>query len=306
MSVAVRADAVVPAPRSIRGALRDLNSLTKPRIIVLLELTTLATMVVAARGMPAWSTVLATLAGGWLMAAGANTINCWFDRDIDLAMGRTRLRPIPDGRVDPATALSLGVALGLSAFVLLALFVNLLAALLAAAGLLFYVFVYTIWLKRRTSHNIVIGGAAGAIPPLVGWAAVAGHLDLTAVLLFAIVFCWTPPHFWALALLIRADYQRAGVPMLPVVAGARHTREQIVVYTLILVVVTALPLLGGSFGLVYAGGTGLLDAGLLGQSLVALRGGSARGARRLYYYSIAYLALLFAVMAADRVLGLGG
>jgi protoheme IX farnesyltransferase len=304
MSVAVRLEPVVPTPRSVRSALRDLHSLTKPRIIVLLELTTLAAMVMAARGLPGPGVTLATLAGGWLMAAGANTINCWFDRDIDRSMGRTRLRPLPDGRVDPAAALSLGVGLGVAAFALLALAVNLVAALLAASGLLFYVLVYTAWLKRRTSQNIVIGGAAGAIPPLVGWAAVTGHVDLTAVYLFAVVFFWTPPHFWALALLIRTDYERAGVPMLPVVAGARHTREQIVLYSLLLVVVTALPLVAGSFGLVYAGGASLLDAGLLGQSLVAVRRGSARSARRLYYYSIAYLALIFAVMAVDRVSGL--
>jgi heme o synthase len=304
MSVAARVEPAVRPPRSLIALLRDLGSLTKPRIIVLLELTTLAAMVMAARGLPRPTTLIATLAGGWLMASGANVINCWFDRDIDQAMGRTRRRPIPDGRVDPGAALAFGAGLAVIAWCLLAVAVNLLAAVLALTGLLFYVFVYTVWLKRRTSQNIVIGGAAGAIPPLVGWAAVAGHLDVTALYLFVVVFFWTPPHFWALALLLRGDYQRAGVPMLPVVAGARRTRDQIGFYSLVLVAVTALPLMTGSFGAVYAGGAGLLDAGLLGASLVAVRDGSARSARRLYYYSLVYLALIFAVMAADKVTGL--
>jgi protoheme IX farnesyltransferase len=302
MSVAVRADSAVESPSLFR-ALRDLNSLTKPRIIVLLELTTLAAMIMAARGMPPLGTTIATLAGGWLMAAGANTVNCWWDRDIDLAMARTRRRPLPAGRIDPAAALALGTGLAAVAFLLLALTVNLTAALLALAGLLFYVLVYTMWLKRSTSQNIVIGGAAGAIPPMVGWAAATGHIGPTALFLFAVIFYWTPPHFWALALLIRSDYATAGVPMLPVVAGDRRTREQIVLYTVLLIVVTVLPLLAGSFGLVYAGGAGLLDAGLLAQSVVAVRSRSARSARRLYYYSIVYLALIFAVMAVDRVVG---
>jgi protoheme IX farnesyltransferase len=302
MSVAVRAEPGLETPGVVR-ALRDLNSLTKPRIIVLLDLTTLAAMIMAARGLPPLATTIVTLTGGWLMAAGANTINCWWDRDIDLAMTRTRRRPLPAGRIQPATALAFGVGLAATAFLLLALAVNITAALLALAGLLFYVLVYTMWLKRSTSQNIVIGGAAGAIPPLVGWAAVTGGVGPTAIFLFAVIFYWTPPHFWALALLIRSDYARAGVPMLPVVAGARRTREQIVLYTIILVVVTVLPLLAGSFGFVYAGGAGLLDAGLLVQSVVAVRSGTARSARHLYYYSIVYLALVFAVMAADRVVG---
>jgi protoheme IX farnesyltransferase len=304
MSVAARVEPAVHAPRSPAGLLRDLGSLTKPRIIVLLELTTLAAMVVAARGLPRPVTLLATLAGGWLMAAGANTINCWFDRDIDMAMGRTRRRPIPDGRVDPGAALAFGVALAVVAWGILAAAVNLLAALLALAGLLLYVLVYTVWLKRRTSLNIVIGGAAGAFPPLVGWAAVAGHLDPAALYLAAIVFFWTPPHFWALALLIRGDYERAGVPMLPVVAGARRTHRQIVLYSLVLVAVTTVPWLAGALGPLYAGGAGVLDAGLLGGSLVAARDGRARSARRLYTYSIVYLAMIFALMALDRVTGL--
>ncbi len=302
MSVAVRAEAVVET-RGLLGALRDLSSLTKPRIIVLLDLTTLAAMIMAARGLPPLGTTIATLAGGWLMAAGANAVNCWWDRDIDLAMARTRRRPLPAGRIDPATALAFGIGLAAIAFLLLALAVNLTAALLALCGLLFYVLVYTMWLKRSTSQNIVIGGAAGAIPPLVGWAAVTGHVGPTALFLFAVIFYWTPPHFWALALLIRSDYARAGIPMLPVVAGVRRTREQIVLYSVLLVVVTVLPLLAGAFGFVYAGGAGILDAGLLTQAVVAVRSGSARSARRLYYYSIVYLALVFAVMAADRVVG---
>lgn len=303
MSLAVRLEPALPAPRTLRGVLRDLNALTKPRIIVLLELTTLASMVMAARGVPKLGSTVATLGGGWLAAAGANAINCWFDRDIDQAMTRTRLRPLPDGRIEPAVALVFGALLGVTAFALLTVAVNLLAATLAMTGLLFYVLVYTMWLKRSTSQNIVIGGAAGAIPPLVGWAAVTGRVDLTAILLFAIVFCWTPPHFWALSLLIRGDYARAGVPMLPVVAGARHTRSQIMVYSVILTLVTALPVLTGSFGMVYAGGAAALDAVLLGEAAWTVRSGSARSARRLYYYSLLYLALIFAVMALDRVVG---
>jgi len=303
VTVVARVETPLPVPRTLWNVARDLASLTKPRITVLLEVITLAAMVMAARGMPRSETLLATLAGGWLMAAGANVINCWFDRDIDLVMGRTRRRPLPDGRIDPAAALGFGVVLGLAAFTLLALAVNLLAAVLALGGLLFYVLVYTVWLKRSTSQNIVIGGAAGAIPPMVGWAAVTGHVGITALFLFAVVFYWTPPHFWALALLIRSDYARAGVPMLPVVAGPQRTRQQIVLYTVLLVVVTALPVLSGAFGAVYASGAGILDAGLLAQSLVAVRSGNARSARRLYVWSIVYLALLFAVMAADRVIG---
>jgi protoheme IX farnesyltransferase len=293
----------LPRRRSAE-VVRDYVALTKPRVILLLEVTAVAAMVIAARGWPGWRLVLLTFTGGWLAASGANAINCWFDRDIDLEMGRTRTRPIPAGRIEPRQALAFGVALGVASFVLLATTVNLLSAVLAMAALLFYVLVYTMWLKRSSMQNIVIGGAAGAIPPLVGWAAVTGSLNLTAVFLFAVVFYWTPPHFWALSLLLKNDYSRAGVPMLPVVQGDRQTRYQIVLYTIILCLVTVLPVLTRSFGAVYLGGAIVLDTILLTDAVVASRRPTARSARRLFYHSMIYLALLFAVMAIDRVTGL--
>jgi protoheme IX farnesyltransferase len=290
--------------RRAADVVRDYIALTKPRVILLLEVTAVAAMVIAARGWPGWRLVLLTFAGGWLAASGANAINCWFDRDIDLEMGRTRSRPIPAGRIEPLQALAFGVALGAASFVLLATTVNLLSAVLAMTALLFYVLVYTMWLKRSSMQNIVIGGAAGAIPPLVGWAAVTGSLNLTAVFLFAVVFYWTPPHFWALSLLLKGDYTRAGVPMLPVVQGDRQTRYQIVLYTIVLCLVTVLPVLTRSFGAVYLGGAVVLDTILLTDAVVASRRPTARSARRLFYHSMIYLALLFAVMAIDRVTGL--
>ncbi|MGI8847741.1 MAG: heme o synthase [Candidatus Dormibacteria bacterium] len=300
MSVVAQVD---PRLGARRARVRDFNALTKPRVIVLLEVTTLFTMIAAARGLPSPLTLVATLAGGWLAAGGANAINCWFDRDIDLAMGRTRHRPIPDGRIAAEHALIFGVALGLSAFMLLATTVNLLAASLAITALLFYVLIYTMWLKRSSTQNIVIGGAAGAFPPLVGWAAVTGRVDLTAIFLFAVIFYWTPPHFWALALLLRGDYERAHVPMLPVVAGERHTRQQILLWSLLLVAITMLPFVTRGLGVIYLGGAGVLDLILLAYAVQAIRHPSARAARRLFYYSMLYLALFFAVVAVDRVLG---
>jgi protoheme IX farnesyltransferase len=305
VSVAVRVDRPIAARAgaSVAQTLRDYIALTKPRVVVLLEITTVFAMVMAARGWPSSGLVAATVAGGWFAAGGAHAINCWFDRDIDASMGRTRSRPIPAGRVQPASALAFGVSLGVLAFALLAVAVNLLAATLAIAGLLFYVLVYTMWLKRSSMQNIVVGGAAGAFPPLVGWAAVQGRLTLTALFLFAVVFYWTPPHFWALALLIRRDYASASVPMLPVIVGERETRRQILLYTIVLVLVTVMPVLVHSFGFIYMMGAGLLDAVFLATAVVAVRDPSARAARRVFYYSMLYLALLFAVMAIDRVLG---
>ena len=305
MSVAVGVDRPIAARTgaSLAQVVRDYIALTKPRVVVLLEVTTVFAMVMAARGWPSTGLVVATVAGGWFAAGGAHAINCWFDRDIDAGMGRTRTRPIPDGRIQPASALCFGVVLGVMAFALLALAVNILAATLAIAGLLFYVFIYTMWLKRSSMQNIVVGGAAGAFPPLVGWAAVQGSLSLTALFLFAVVFYWTPPHFWALALLIRRDYATVSIPMLPVIVGERETRRQILLYTVVLVLVTILPVLVGSFGAVYAVGAGLLDAAFLATAVLAVRDPSARAARRVFYYSMLYLALLFAVMAADRVIG---
>jgi len=303
MSVAVRAEALT-RPHALDVA-RDYIALTKPRVVVLLEVTAVAAMIMATRGLPSWSLMLATVTGGWLAAAGANAINCWFDRDIDAAMGRTRSRPLPAGRIEPAHAFAFGIGLAASSFLLLTMAVNLLAASLTMAAFLFYVLVYTMWLKRSSMQNIVIGGAAGAIPPLVGWAAVEGRLTMTALFLFAIVFYWTPPHFWALALLIRGDYARAHVPMLPVVAGDRSTRQQIALYTVILVLVTVLPALTRSFGVVYIAGAAVLDTALLADAIATVRQPSARSARRLFYHSMLYLALLFAVMAVDRVVAGG-
>ena len=305
MSVAVRVETPIrlrTRPR-VAQTVRDYIALTKPRVVVLLEITTVFAMVMAARGWPSFGLVAATVAGGWFAAGGAHAINCWFDRDIDASMGRTRARPIPAGRVRPTSALAFGVTLGVVAFALLAVAVNLLAAGLAIGGLLFYVFVYTMWLKRSSMQNIVVGGAAGAIPPLVGWAAVQGRLTLTALFLFAVVFYWTPPHFWALALLIRRDYASVSVPMLPVILGERETRRQILLYTGVLALVTIMPLLAHSFGYVYVAGAGLLDALFLATAVIAVRDPSARAARRVFYYSMLYLALLFAVMAVDRVVG---
>jgi protoheme IX farnesyltransferase len=302
MTVAVSLEAL--PRRRISEVARDYVALTKPRVILLLEVTAVAAMVIADRGWPGWRLVLLTVAGGWLAASGANAINCWFDRDIDQDMARTRSRPLPAGRIEPGQALAFGIGLGVASFVLLATTVNVLSASLALLALLFYVFVYTMWLKRSSMQNIVIGGAAGAIPPLVGWAAVTGSLNITAVFLFAVVFYWTPPHFWALSLLLKGDYARARVPMMPVVQGDRQTRYQIVLYTVVLCLVTVLPLLTRSFGAVYLGGAAVLDGILLTDAVVAARRPSARSARRLFYHSMIYLALLFVVMAVDRVTGL--
>src|SRR3954464_4416729 len=230
--------------------LRDMVMLTKPRIISLLLVTTVAPMFGA--GNAGWLLVLIVLIGGYLMAGGANAVNMYLDRDIDMRMSRTRLRPIPSGRMGPKSVLAFGVALATPAPFLLARFTHVLTALLALAGFYFYVFVYTRWLKRTTPQNIVIGGAAGAFPPLVGWAAMPGMSDLTPVYLFLIVFYWTPPHFWALALLKQLDYGRAGIPMAPLVWGERETMRQMLWYTFILVPLTILPLTFGALGAVYA------------------------------------------------------
>src|ERR1700737_2430021 len=289
--------------RPTREVVLDYVSLAKPRIIPLLLITALGGMMMAQRGWPSTGLVVLTLLGGALAAAGAGAINCWIDRDIDGEMLRTRRRPLPDGRIAPGHALLFGIVLGLMAFVLLTFWVNVLAATLAISGLLFYVFVYTLWLKRSTVQNIVIGGAAGAIPPVVGWAAVTHRVDLTAVYLFAVIFLWTPPHFWALALRLRGDYARAKVPMLPVVQGDAVSRRQIVIYTLILVAVTLAIVLTGALGPIYLVGAALLGAGFIALAVVNLLARRQRWSRVLFDYSIAYLGLLFAVMVADRMIG---
>jgi protoheme IX farnesyltransferase len=298
---------VVADVRSRRAAWRELLAayvnLTKPRIIVLLLLTTLGAMLSVTPGLPSWWLMLATLLGGALSSGAANTLNCYLDRDIDSLMPRTReRRSLPLGRITPPAALRFGLILAALSFLQMTLTVNLLAALLAQAALWFYVGVYTLWLKRTTPSNIVIGGAAGAIPPLVGWAAVTGEVGLLALYLFAIVFFWTPPHFWALSLLIQDEYALARVPMLPLVRGEDETRRQILLYTLLLV---ALTLVMGAFGLVgwlYLTAAATLGAGFLYLAARLLAEASRAAATRVFIYSIFYLTLLFAALVLDRQL----
>jgi protoheme IX farnesyltransferase len=286
--------------RTAIATANDYVSLTKPRIISLLLLTTVATMFVADPGGPPLSTVLWTMLGGYLAAGGAGAINHYLERESDAHMARTRGRPLASGRISPARGLTFGAGLGLVATIQLALTVNVLAAALALSGLLGYVFVYTLWLKPRTPQNIVLGGAAGAIPPLVGWAAATGELSAQALWPFAIVFLWTPPHFWALSLLIAEDYAKTGTPMLPVVRGEVATRHQILVYAVVLVAISLGPVATGLFGGFYLAAALLLGAGFVGLAVALNRDPSRRAARRLYLSSLAYLALLFVAMAIDR------
>jgi protoheme IX farnesyltransferase len=275
----------------------DYVTLTKPKVQSLLLLTTVTTMYVA--GDPSLGLVALTVLGGYLSAGGAGAVNHFWDRDIDAQMARTASRPVPSGRVAPKAALWFGIALCVASFVLLSTTVNLLAACLALCGFLGYVFVYTAWLKRSTPQNIVIGGAAGAVPPLVGWAAVTGSLDPTALYLFAIVFYWTPPHFWALSLLMKDEYARVGVPMMPVARGEVETRRQIVLYTVLLVVLTGLPFVFGMFGWVYAVAATGLGGAFLTLSLRLQRRADRRSALTTYLYSLGYLAVLFCAMVLD-------
>jgi protoheme IX farnesyltransferase len=273
--------------------------LTKPRVISLLLLTTLCAMLIPMQPVLPL-TLLLTVVGGYLAAGGAGAINCYFDRDIDGKMMRTRRRPLPAQRLAPHQALIFGILLSLLAFLLLWLGVNPLAAGLALAGNLTYVLVYTFWLKRRSAQNIVIGGAAGAFPPLVGWAAVTGTLSPLAWWLFLVIFLWTPPHFWALALGRRHEYARAGVPMLPVVAGEEATRRQIFGYSLLLVIVTLLPLAFGAFTYAYAAGALALGGYFLACAWQLLHSPTTPAVWRLYKFSLLYLALLFVTMVVDR------
>jgi len=287
------------AASGARTFARDLVALTKPRIISLLLVTTIAPMFVA--GRPGWDLVLAVFIAGYLMAGGANAVNMYLDRDIDDRMARTRLRPLPSGRMQPREVLAFGVLLATTATFLFAQFANVLTAALALAGFYFYVFVYTRWLKRSTPQNIVIGGAAGAFPPLVGWAAVTNHVDLVAVYLFLIVFYWTPPHSWALALLKQKDYGRAGVPMAPLVWGETETKRQMLWYTVMLLAVTILPVALGALGPLYLVSALLLGvAFLVDVARVMRRTDWTKAAWRLYKFSLLYLALLFAAMVVDR------
>lgn len=285
------------------SAMRDFVSLTKPRIISLLLVTTIAPMYVAAS--PSWISVLIVALGGYMMAGGANAVNMYMDRDIDDVMARTRLRPIPSGRMLPIVVLAFGVSLAVFATWLLGHFVNVLTAALALGGFYFYVFVYTRWLKRTSPQNIVIGGAAGAFPPLVGWAAATGRLELPALYLFLIVFYWTPPHFWALALLKQKDYGKAGIPMAPLLWGERETMNQMLWYTLILLPLTMLPVAFGAFGLIYLGAAIVLGALLL-HGVLRIRRETiwTKAAWWTYKYSLLYLALLFVAMVVDRKVGI--
>jgi protoheme IX farnesyltransferase len=288
---------VVAEPAVRRGTVAAYLALTKPRIIELLLITTLPSMVLAAGGWPGWWPVVATLVGGSFSAGGANTINNWFDRDIDEVMRRTRGRPLPRRDVDPPSALAFGIGLGVVGFSWLWAFTNLLAAILSTFALLFYVFVYTMGLKRRSVQNIVIGGAAGAVPALVGWAAVKGELGLPAWILFAVVFYWTPPHFWALALRYRDDYASAGVPMLPVVRGTEATTRSILLYSGTMVLVSLMLVPAASMGWIYL--------------LVAAAGGGwfvweswrvlvdPGRAMKLFTASTVYLAILFGSVVVD-------
>ena len=301
-SRATTADAL--ALGGVRQVLADYVTLTKPRVQLLLLLTTVTTMYVA--GDPSASLVALTVVGGSLSAGGAAAVNHYWDRDIDAQMARTATRPVPSGRVAPRAALVYGLVLAALSFLLLATTVNLLAAFLALGGFLGYVFVYTIWLKRSTPQNIVIGGAAGAVPPLVGWAAVTGDVGVPALLLFALVFYWTPPHFWALSLRIRKDYAAAGVPMLPVVRGIAETSRQIVLYSILMIAISLVLWAVARMGIVYLTAAIVLGALFLRQAVVLWQQGSAQEAStaqaiRLYRYSISYLSLLFLAVAVDAV-----
>ncbi|HCV00703.1 MAG TPA: protoheme IX farnesyltransferase [Dehalococcoidia bacterium] len=274
-------------------------AITKPRIILLLLATTIPAMVVAEGGWPSTALVIATLVGGTASAAGANAVNCWYDRDIDAIMQRTRSRPLVRGVIPPLNALCFGITLGIGAFAFLWATTNLLAATLAGIAFLFYIFIYTMWLKRRSSQNIVIGGAAGAFPPMVGWVAVTGELAWAPILMFAIIFFWTPPHFWALALRIADDYREAGVPMLPVEVGEALTRRQILAYSIVLVPITLTPLLTGTLGWLYGTVTALAGFGFVAIALGLWRWPQHVPSMRLYTYSLFYLATIFIVMTVD-------
>jgi protoheme IX farnesyltransferase len=288
------------AARSVTSVARDYISLLKLRIVLLLDATAIGVMIPAAHGHPPVPAVIAVLIGGTLAAGGAHSINCWFDRDIDAAMTRTSRRPLPAGRIPPWHALVIGLVLNMIAFAVLWGGANLLAAVLALAGTLIYVFVYTIWLKRYTPQNIVIGGAAGAVPPLVGWAAATGHLDATALALFGVIFFWTPPHFWALAQMIKSDYARARIPMLPVVGGDGSAKRQSIAYAALTLAVSVVPFFTGSAGAVYLAGAVVLGVGLLGITVLDLKG--RRWTRRVFTYSITYMALIFTLFAVSPFL----
>jgi protoheme IX farnesyltransferase len=303
---APRIVAVPPAPpsrwRRAAGVLRAYLLLTKPRVIELLLVTTVPAMVLAAGELPSIPLILAVLLGGALAAGGANTINCWIERDRDQVMRRTHSRPLPAGVIAPRDALVFGLVLEAAAFAWLWATVNLLSAALAVSAMLFYIFVYTIWLKPRSPQNIVIGGAAGAVPVLVGWAAVTGELAAPAWVLFAIVFCWTPPHFWALALRYEDDYRAAGIPMLPVVRGTRAAARQILVYAVVVVATTFLLLPFGDVGVLYIAAAAVLGALFIARAAQLERDVTPARAIQFFTFSNTYLALLFAAIAVDTLI----
>ncbi len=305
---AVTADVSSAVRNTAPTRLRVLGSyvmLTKPRIIELLLVTTVPAMFLAARGVPNLWLVAATLVGGTLSAASANVLNCYIDQDIDRLMRRTSRRPLPAHQVSPGRALVFGLALGVVGFVWLWVTANLLSAALATSAILFYVFVYTLGLKRRTPQNIVIGGAAGAVPVLVGWAAVTGRVELPALVLFAVVFYWTPPHFWALSLRYADDYRSANVPMMPVVYGSRETGRQILYYTLLLVALTLLLIPVGAMGAIYTITAVVLGALFVWRAVMLRRDVTPQKAMRLFMFSNKYLTALFAAVALDAVFPLG-
>jgi len=299
---AIETTAIRRPALSLRETASAYMALTKPRIISLLLITTVPAMILANKGLPSLWLMFATVLGGTLAAGGANAINCYFDRDIDEIMHRTQGRPLPMGQVQPATALVFALALEVAGFALLALTSNLLAGLLAVSATAFYVFVYTLWLKRTTPQNIVIGGAAGAFPPLVGWAAVTGHVGLPALVLFAIIFFWTPPHFWALAIKYKDDYARAGVPMLPVVATMHSTKLQMFWYAVILVPVSLLLFATGTVSWIYLASALVLGALFVRETWLLRRNDAPGAAMGVFKISIYYLALIFMAVAADQLL----
>jgi protoheme IX farnesyltransferase len=285
-----------------RQTIASYVNLMKPHVTVLLLGVTAAAMAIAQRGLPPLTLVIPTLLGGALAAGSANCINCYIDRDIDEIMERTRRRSLPAGRVEPRQALIFGIILAVCSCIIFVLFVNLLSAALALSAILFYVFVYTLGLKRTSTQNIVIGGAAGSVPVLVGWAAVTNTVSIPALLLFAIIFFWTPPHFWALSLLIQKDYAKANIPMLPVVKGEAETRKQILFYTLLLLAITIALFAMGAMGYLYLVGALLLGGGLFYLALRLWHDQAKKWARTLFWYSNMYLAAIFAVMVLDRVI----
>ena len=294
-----------PPPRTRRSQIGAYVALTKPRIIELLLVTTVPTMVVAERGLPSLWLMTATVLGGTLAAGGANAINMYVDRDIDKVMDRTKKRPIASGRVTPRAALTFAITIEVLAFVFLWATVNLLSALLAVVACLFYVFVYTLWLKRTSSRNIVIGGAAGAAPVLIGWSAVTNSIDWAPIVLFAVIFYWTPPHFWALAIRYREDYAKVDVPMLPVVASLKTTATRILLYTLLLWALTVLFAPVAGMGHLYLGSALVLGAVFTWYAVRLLQDSSPKVAMRVFTWSISYITLLFGAMAADQLLRSG-